>query len=40
MSHEEKCSTCIYWQNKKCCIMGKDKEDGKCTCGFYKKNMK
>lgn len=36
MKEEQKCSGCLYWENGKCCIMGKKKTDGVCECGFYK----
>ena len=38
MEQKETCKNCIYWQNNKCCITGKDKKDGPCNCGFYQSN--
>ncbi len=37
MSADERCSNCVYWQNRKCTVTGQVRNDGICTCGEFKK---
>lgn len=40
MSVDERCSNCVYWQNRKCGMTGQVKNDGICTCGQFKRRGK
>lgn len=36
MNQNERCSNCVYWQNRTCKITGEVKNDTICTCGYFK----
>lgn len=36
MGEQERCSNCIYWQQRKCQVTGQVKNDGICICGKFK----
>ncbi len=36
MNGNERCSNCVYWQNRTCIMTGQIKNDGIWTCGQFK----